>query len=375
MIVKKLLQFMILFTAAAAMAQTAPAPPPIYGNGWQAFDEGLENLQIGPDAPAFAIRFIAEQNDKLKSVTLFLKGDPGYSAGSGGTIRVALETDDGTSNHFPSGTVLDSSSCSCGASSSDHQFNFSGTAALTAGKTYHLVITNTDPSPLSNFISVNNMWNSAGANPYYSFNAWVMLWQQGGGWQLKTNSTPICAIKYVGGASQGMGYDDSPSGSELFNLQGSSRVGENFTVSGSNQVVSSVHFHIRQTGSPGPLTVTLSSGSTVIEQGTIPASAVTSSNVYAYATYTFTQQRTLTKGTSYLIELSYSGASGSYQTHPMIKGIKAGYDVPSVFHDGNYEINGNQNPDEDMKMYFTTTSGPSTSQTPNAPTGLTATVQ
>jgi hypothetical protein len=374
MTVKKVLQFIILFTAAVALAQTAPVPPPIYGNGWQAFEEGLENLRVGPDGPKFDIRFRAEQNDKVKSATIFIKTGSGYSGGNGGTLRLSLQTDDGSANHFPTGNEMDSSSFATQNQDSLHEFPFSGSASLTAGTLYHIVVTNTDSSPNSNFVSMNNMWNSAGANPYYSFTDWAVLWMQSSTWSLKTNSTPICAIKYAGGTSQGNGYVDSPSISELFNIQGSNTVGENFTVSGSDKVVSSVHFHIRASGAPGPLTVTLYSGSTVVERGTIPASAVTASTVYAYATYNFTQPRTLSKGSSYLIELSSSG-SGSYQTHPMIKGFRDGLDVPSEFHDGDYEVNGNQNPTEDMKMYFTTVGGTRASQPPPAPTGLTAVVQ
>jgi hypothetical protein len=373
---------MLLAASVAALAQT-PAPPPLYGTGWQAFSEGLENLRIGPDGPKYDIRFRAEQNDKIKSVILYMKTGSGYSGGSGGLVNISLQTDDGTANHFASGTQLDSSQAAPGNPSSPtfREFSFSGNTALAAGTLYHLVITNPDPSPNSNYVSINNIGDAdKSPNPYYSFTDWALNWIVGSQWVLKTSSTPIADIKYVAGASQGFGYVDAPSGSALFTVQGSNQAGEAFTVSGGNRTVTGVRVHIKKSGSPGDLTVTLQTAAgAVIEQGTIPASAVGTD--YAWATFNFTSSHILSNGASYRVALSApADGSNNYQVFPLQKGLKYGLDVPSEFHDGNFQSasgsswsNFNGRTDYDLQLYLSTT-GSTSASAPNPPTGLSAVV-
>jgi len=380
--VKTVAQMVVLLSAVTVAFAQAPAPPAIYGTGWQAFSQGLENLRIGPDGPKFDIRFRAEHSDKIKSVIVFMKTGSGYSGGTGGLVNISLQSDDGTANHFASGTELDSSQAAPGNPSSPtfREFPFSGNTALTAGTLYHLVITNADPSPNTNYVSLNNIDNPGESpNPYYSFTDWGLNWVSKSSWALKSNSTPIADIKYVGGESQGEGYIDALGGSGLFNIQGSSQAAEFFTVSGGNKTVTSVSVHIQKSGSPGDLTITLANGDgSVIEQGTIPASSVGTN--YTWVTLPFNSSHVLNNGSSYRLALSSADGSGSYQVFPLQDGVKYGLVVPSEFQDGYYQNNSGSGwsnfkgrTDFDLQIYFSTDT--TVASAPNPPTGLTAVVQ
>jgi hypothetical protein len=384
MIVKTVAQIVLWLTVCVSLAVAqAPAPPPLYGTGWQAFSQGLENLRIGPDGPKFDIRFRAEQSDKIKSVIVFMKTGSGYSGGTGGLVNISLQTDDGTANHFPSGTQLDSSQAAPGNPSSPtfREFPFSGNTALTAGTLYHLVFTNPDPSPNTNYVSLNNIDNpDKTPNPYYSLTDWALNWVVGSTWTAKPNSTPIADIKYVGGTSQGQGYVDALGGSGLFNIQGSSQAGEFFTVSGGNKTVTGVSVHIQKTGAPGDLTVALQNGDgTVIEQGTIPASSV--QTTYAWATLPFTSSHVLANGSSYRVALSApADSSNYYQVFPLEKGTNYGLIVPSEFQDGHYQNNTGSGwanfkgqTAYDLQLFLS--SNGSVASAPNPPSGLSAVVE
>ncbi|HUK26091.1 MAG TPA: hypothetical protein VLV49_16020 [Terriglobales bacterium] len=339
---------------------TVPPPGPsstpahIYGNGMQSFSGGLENLRFELDETKMDIRWRAEQSSNIQSVVLFMKTGNGYSGGTGGLVNISLQSDDGSASHFPSGTELDSSQAAPGnpASPTFREFVFTTHAALTSGTLYHFVLTDPDPAPSSNYVSLNNMGNNGGTRqPYYSLTDWTLNVQRSSGWQAKADSCPIASIKWTNGTTQGMGYVDAPAHSQLFTIQGSNEAGETFTVSGGDKVVTAVSFHVQKTGSPGPLTVTLNSGSSTVANGTIAASAVSSS--IGWATFTFSSPITLSNGTSYHLFLTSAADSNNYyQTWPMMKGFTSGLDTPSEFHDGNYETNGIGDSDLDMQFYF-----------------------
>lgn len=381
---KKNIAITMLLIAAVAAAAQAPAPPAIYGTGWQAFSQGLENLEIGKGGRQLDIRFRAENNAALQSAVVFMKTGSGYSAGTGGLVRISLEADDGTPNHLPSGSELDFSQAAPGNPSSPtfREFVFTNHVTLTAGNLYHLVFTNPDPAASSNYVSLNNLSNSGGtAYPFYSFADFAMVWKSGGNsdWAFKPDTCPIVSIKYANGLSQGQGYIDALASSGLFQIQDGSQAGETFTVSGGSRTVNDVRVHVKKTGTPGDLTVTLqTTGGTVIEQGVIPASSIGTD--YAWEIFRFGSSHVLANGSSYLLSLSTSGGSGSYQVFPLDKGISRGLDVPSEFHDGHYQTNTGSGwanfkggSGYDLQLYFSTDGASASAPAP--PTGLTAAVQ
>ena len=107
-----LLVFLLsLFSAAVpATAQiTANCSNGCYGPAL-ASDE-LANTtvgQYGNPGNVVSYRFRAHHTGSVQSLHVYLVGSnhPGYGAGTGGTIQVTFQTDDGTSAHNPSGKVL-----------------------------------------------------------------------------------------------------------------------------------------------------------------------------------------------------------------------------------------------------------------------------
>ena len=94
---------------------------------------------------------------------------------------------------------------------------FSSPARIQQGEIYHLVITNPDPDPVTNYVSVNSLWMEAGLQPKqpsladgdwflllgYTTNPGLWTTREDGG----TDSyTPILELDYADGYSTGVGY-------------------------------------------------------------------------------------------------------------------------------------------------------------------------
>src|SRR6202049_629402 len=76
-----------------------------YGAGLGA--DGLANTRLGPDGLMVSYRFLAKHTGVLEQIRIYLIPDhAGYAAGTGGTIRVTLHPDDGTSSHHPRSPLL-----------------------------------------------------------------------------------------------------------------------------------------------------------------------------------------------------------------------------------------------------------------------------
>src|SRR5712691_37262 len=97
---KRILEVMVWLTIMpGVMAQTSYGP----GIG----GDSLNNNQIS--SIDVDNRFRATTSSTLLSLIwydIYTSADSGYSAGTGGTIEICIETDDGTANHLPSGTKL-----------------------------------------------------------------------------------------------------------------------------------------------------------------------------------------------------------------------------------------------------------------------------
>src|SRR4051794_20249801 len=96
--------------AVPATAQiTANCSNGCYGPGLGA--DGLANTtvgQYGNPGNVVSYRFRAHHTGAVQSLHVYIVGPtfPGYGAGTGGKIQITFQTDDGTSAHNPSGTVL-----------------------------------------------------------------------------------------------------------------------------------------------------------------------------------------------------------------------------------------------------------------------------
>jgi hypothetical protein len=299
------------------------------------------------------ISFLNLTSSTLQSVQIYIQDTAGYAGGNGGSWLIQLQSDDDSSNHYPTGTVLASittsnfgySSGNCPSSHSNGTiacnwptFTFPNPPALTAGTYYHLVITNADSNPNTNFTSIDWIGRSdAPGQP--RFGSTVANWQghvsssamSSGGtftWSQKNfgeYATPVVALNFANGQSFGFDYMESEISILGQKDISSTPVRENFTPS-TAVTVSGVQFRGRGSGT---VTASLYQGSTLLESLTLSGSGSSSSHVVSG---TFANSHTLTMGAQYYIEFT---ASGSFTTWVLRDGsVQYGFPAASGFGDG-----------------------------------------
>jgi hypothetical protein len=359
----------------------------------------LYNIPLGgnwvapdPYKVKVAWRFRAQHTGLLKSVRPYLMfvdgpGGPGnYSSGDGGTVLLQLQTDDGTTDHLPSGTVLAQFLYSTPmAGGIAPHFTFPAPLPqLQVGGLYHIVFSNTHPDPLNNFVSLNHLWLDVRTpivprQPTVSDTDLHTLVQgNGGDWDGTTyaNNTPVFELTYADGFAQGFGYievwAETPNG-PLPPISGINQTRETFTVSGPNRTVSAVSLRAARINGSDPLTIRLEDGNgTLIGEGTIPASSFPSGPLgpegtfpSVWVTHTFTTPRTLISGRSYNLVQSAPDTS-VYKVFPMRKAAEDGFAPATYFADGHAQQNsgtgwedwipaswGTNRPDGDLQFFFT----------------------
>jgi hypothetical protein len=327
------------------------------------------------------VSFLNLVSSSLQSVQIYIQDSPGYAGGNGGSWLIQLQSDDGSSSHNPTGTVLASiTTANFGYSNGDcpsshpegtiacnwPTFTFANPPALTAGSYYHLVITNADPSPNTNFTSIDWIGRSdAPGQPRFSSN--VADWQgrvgtsamSSGGTCTWTQSdfgfyaTPVVALNFANGQSFGFDYMESEIDTSPKNIS-STAVRENFTPS-ATVTVTGVQF--RGTGS-GTVTASLYAGSSLVESVTLNGSGGSSSHVVSA---NFATPQTLTAGQQYYLQFS---ASGSFTTWILRDGsVQYGFPASAGFGDGwaEYQSGGawsdwdaGATHDGDLQFVFTT---------------------
>lgn len=346
--------------ASASVGLTTPPPSSNasshYGVGINA-DE-LANLRIGVDGSKVSLRFRAATSSTLNAVRLYVKTGSGYSGGTGGSWNIRLETDDGTSNHYPSGDALATTS-KTSLSGGFPLISFSSPASLSEGEIYHLVISNGDPNPTVNFVSINNLVTFSMPNPLQPTMAdsdWMTL-MYNGGWT-NNKKTPVLELDYGHGGSQGIAYVDAWASTRA-SISGSNTIRETFTVSGGDRSVESVRFRLARASGSSPLKVRLEEADgTLIEEGTVPASNIGSSDTWA--TYAFSGVRTLASGQSYNLVLS-TASDTKYTAEAIQKGKNYGFASTTYFNDGYAQVNSGSGwsgvrsrTDADFQFFFLT---------------------
>lgn len=138
------------------------AEPLTYGCAWNA--DGLANLEIGKyPGRTVSYRFRAEHSVTADKVMVYLVYSTGYGKGDGGRILLELQSDDGTSNHYPSGTVLASAIVTDPKTQWNRLFVFDKPTVLESGRLYHLVFSNVGSDPVHNYVSIDNLFNERDA--------------------------------------------------------------------------------------------------------------------------------------------------------------------------------------------------------------------
>ena len=376
---------------------------PCYGSGIGA--DNLANTVVGGSYNGIvSYRFRADHSGSLKSIVLYLIPDhPGYAAGTGGTIRVSVNTDDGTPAHNPSSTVLSSYLITNALTLAPSRYfpllTFPVAPTLAAGQLYHIVFTNVDASPATNYLSVDGLYETnpgSTTQPTMSdTDCAVLLNQAGQPWTERKGFTPSMALNYADGWSSGIGYMEvwynAPE-----TASGSSAVREVFTVSGSSKTVTSAAIRVVRVSGSDPLVVRLEAADgTLIEQGNIPAASIpTGASLtdaygsplsYAWATYKFSSAHTLTTGQTYHLDFEATSTS-AYQLFPIRKGSAYGFASTTYFSDGHAEFKQSggswsgwtewgvtNRTDSDLQFYFLLSGATSQSLTLAGPTVSNAT--
>jgi hypothetical protein len=316
-----------------------------YGPGLAADD--LANTVVGgPYNAVVSYRLLAGHSGSLSSILVYLIPDrTGYSSGTGGQIRVTINTDDGTPAHNPSSTVLAAYVITNAMTLTPSRYfpllKFDSPATLVAGRIYHVVFTNVDPSPTVNYLSVDGLFQrkpAAATQPTITDeDCAVLLNQAGNPWAERDGFTPTIMMNYSDGWSDGVGYMEAwPTAPQT--ASGSSAVREVFTVSGDSRTVASVSVRAALVVGNDPLVVHLEDADgTLIEEGFIPAASFPGSGSYAWNSYTFSSPHTLLSGRTYHLDFEASSSS-AYQLFPIRKGSAEGFANTTYFPDGHAEF-------------------------------------
>lgn len=318
---------------------TSGSPNAFYGSGINS--DALSNIRVGPIA-GVSYRFLANHSGTVSQLHFYLivnASKSGYNAGTGGTLLIQLETDDGSSAHGPSGVVLGSATIPQ-PSAAFPVVSLSPAPQVVAGNLYHVVFTNIDPNPTANYVSVDELYMYSPLSPMQpsiSDTDWATLIYNNNAWSVYRYNTPILEADFTDGFSQGCGYMEVwPEVPE--SMSGAEAVREQFTVSGASQAVSSVSVRVARTSGSDGLTVRLEQADgSLVEEGTIPASAIplsSSSNPdYVWATYTLSTLETLAVGQGYHLVLEAPSTS-VYQAYPIRKGSAYQFKPTTFFPDG-----------------------------------------
>jgi len=263
---------------------------PYYGSGvYMGF---LENLQIGPSGQVDA-RFLCEHTGAVVRLSLQYQNEsPGYMGGTGGTIQWQLCNDDGTTNHYPNlNSVLWTGTDTTASYSAKGSIIATFTLpsiSFTAGTIYHIVLTNTDPNPTTNYVSLDLEAHNPTtfAQPFDPSYILTAMYGGNGSWSPPGDQgVPDYNVWYADGYIQGTGYCDTNGIS--------SPAVETFTVSGGDKTVTALN-----AGGTG-LSFTLAQGSTVIASGSLGAGPLP-----AWGTYVFPSPITLVNGTTYTLTVN-----------------------------------------------------------------------
>ncbi len=327
------------------LSQTnTPTPNPvsnnaIYGSGIAG--DALNNTRIGADYfYRDDIRFRAEKSGNLSSFRPYIiwsTTKPGYSGGTGGTLKFELRTDDNTSSHRPSTTIIVTAIHSDPMSKGYFPLiNFQTPPALIAGQLYHLTVTNTDPDPKTNYVSMDHTYVDLPTSPMQPrFNNldWAELISHSNGpYELRTENTPILALYYADGFTQGYGYMEVWVGAPM-QITDAKSVREKITVTGGNKNISELNIRLKKISGTDPLTYKIiKSDGSILEQGSIPATSISTSS-HSWVRSVFPSQKQLLNGQTYFLTFS-SPSSSIYEAYPIRQGSGYSFPATTYFSDG-----------------------------------------
>jgi hypothetical protein len=345
--------------ALSAQAPVTVVNPTYTANGFYGSGLNVDALANTPVGKSYDFqvsqRFRANHSGALQALRPFFiwsASTPGYALGTGGTILIQIQTDDGSSLHRPSGVTLASTVASHPVNDSIGFYpllSFTTQPQLQAGNLYHVVFSNIDPDPINNWVSVDSAYMDYASSPMQPTIAdsdLATLWRQtsSGTWTLRKTGptesyTPIMELDYADGASQGQGYMEFWIGDQK-TISGAQSVRQLFTVSGQDRMVASASVRLKQISGSSPLTLRLEAADgTLIDHGTVASVPVTPGfSGASWAKVTFATPRLLSAGATYHLVLS-APADTVFTAYPMRKGSDKGFKSTTLFTDGYAQFN------------------------------------
>jgi hypothetical protein len=315
--------------------------------------DALGNTVIGgSDRTSLAFRFRATWTGSVSAIRCYViknvNGRSGYSSGTMGTMRVALESDSGGRRHVPSGKRLASATFRPSERGFFPEVRFDKAAHVVAGRLYHVVFTNIDSDPASNYVSINALYSDSrlGRGPAVPDDLAVLEGDRGSGgatyWSPRRSGRhefylPILDVVGGGGQHLGIGYmevwDAKPIG-------GDSQVRQLVRMRGSKSTrVDGVWLRVqRKDGAGDGLTISIgrASGGSIASATVAPGKVPTSAPGWIHVR--FSKPALLPPDADLALTLSSSGSS-SYEAFPVRKGTSYGFDRTTIFDAGYAQFN------------------------------------
>lgn len=322
----------------------------------------LANYPIGQSRDwRVSIRFKSDYSGSLVRFKLFWKYNvAGYSAGDGGDIKITLRSDDGTSSHNPSSTILARMTFSPNIQSGiDIRFkdmSFPTAPTIEKGTIYHLHFENVHPDKSKNWISINNVYNQSRSEsmlqPTEDPTEWSLLNRLGanGTWKISAGYCPILALGIdTSGDSipevyQGNGYMEFwGASSNGVRVGGTQLLRQGFKATQS-LTVGGISVNAGRYSGTGDLQVELlSSTGTVLGSGTISSGSfpiatsstncpggITGDKCHVWAFAQFSTAPSVVLGQNYYVRISAPSGSEYRFNFPRDGSIKYGWPAGTV---------------------------------------------
>ena len=330
---------------AAPLAKLLIATPQYLGSGLSA--DALSNTRIGgPYQTTTSFGFRATHSGLLASVRLYViwsNSSSGYNGGTGGSLLVRIQPDDGTSRHRPSGQTLASYTHTDPMNKGSFPLlTFPSPVQLRKGTIYHVVITNPDADPATNYVSVNSLWMRKGlipCQPTLVDSDWFQLlgsrtnpasWTNISTGQ-SDSFTPILALNYMDGFSDGVGYMEVWTENPKV-VSGTSAVRQLFTMTAADQSVAQVSVRLkRRSGTDSLIAQIQTAAGVTVARGALASSKV--GTAYSWVTIPM-GNKLLGGGQKYMLEFR-SAATSTYDLYPIRKGSGSSVEFkPALFIEG-----------------------------------------
>jgi hypothetical protein len=312
----------------------------------------LANTRIGgPYGTVLAFRFRSGWTGVVRAVRFYAvlnsDGRDGYSGGTGGTLRIAVTRDSGAPRHVPAGGALGAATLVPPRRDAWPLVRLDKAVHVVAGHYYHVVFTNRDPDPRTNYISVNALlsYGNRGPAPRAPDGMSVLLGTSAdgghtaGSWEPRSASAGqdyVPILDVVGSSSSqhvGVGYMEVWS-SNPKPIGGDAKVRQ-LLGSISGRTITGAWLRVRrQAGASAPLQLRIEhAGGGVLRSASVPARRVGGRNP-SWVHVRFSRPLTV-KGDEALALTAAASRAGSFDAFPIRKGTEFGFSPLTVF-DGGY---------------------------------------